>query len=112
MKLFFFLTCLLSFNTVSAEVTHEHVDTMLNQMVREHVISAEEANKARARMRTMSPEQWKQINAKGAEVAARSPASVKPSDNKIEEVQNVDLDGAQFKQIQDDIKKFVPEYRD
>lgn len=103
---------LLSFLPLAvAEVSPGHVESMLQQMVRENVISAEEAEKAKIRMRTMNPKQWAQINQQAASIAARSPASV-PSSNTIEEVRNINLDGAQFKQIQEDIKKIVPEYRD
>lgn len=98
--------------TVKAEVAPEHVESMLDQMVRENVISPVEAEKAKMRMKTMSPQQWTQINQKAAVVAQRMPASTTPSQNKIEEVQGIDLDGAQFKQIQDEVKKVMPEYRD
>ncbi len=102
------LTILVSFQ-LRAEVSHEHVDSMIDQMVTNNVISKIEADKAKVRMRTMSSEQWAQINTKAEAIAARSPASVSTaSDNKIEEVQAVDLDSKQFQQIQSDMKKFVP----
>lgn len=110
MKWLLSLTILISFE-LKAEVSHEHVDQMIDQMVSKNVISAAEADKAKARMRSMSPDQWSQINAEAAKVAARSPASVKPSENKIEEVHGIDLDSAQFKQIQSDIGKIVPQYK-
>lgn len=98
---------------VKAEVTHEHVDTMIDQMVRENVISRTEADKAKVRMRSMSPKQWGQINNQAEKIAARSPASAQTvSENKIEEVKGIDLDSAQFKQIQSDIGKIVPQHRD
>jgi uncharacterized protein YhdP len=103
----------LSFVTTAfAEVSPEHVESMLAQMVRENVISAPEAEKARLRMKNLSADQWKDINKKAADVAARSPASLTPSENKIEEVHSVDLDGKQFKEIQNEMKKIVPEFRD
>jgi hypothetical protein len=109
---FFLALFILSFLPLAmAEVSPGHVESMLEQMVRENVISAKEAEKAKIRMRTMNPKQWAQINEKAAAIAARSPASV-PTSNNIEEVRNINLDGAQFQQIQDDIKKIVPEYRD
>lgn len=103
---------LFSSATLKADVAPEHVESMLQQMVRENVISAEEAEKARIRMKTMSPDQWSAINKKAAVVAARTPASVTPSQNKIEEVHDIDLDGAQFKAIQNEMKKIMPEYKD
>lgn len=98
--------------SVKAEVSHEHVESMLDQMVRENVISPAEAEKAKLRMKGMTPQQWTDINKKAAVVAQRSPASLQPSNNKIEEVQGIDLDGAQFKEIQNEVKKIMPEYRD
>lgn len=112
MKLVTILFVLTFSSFLRAEVSPAHVASMLQQMVRENVISAEEAEKARIRMLAMNKEQWKAINDQAQKVAvARGPASLQPSENKIEEVHNIDLDGAQFKQIQDDIKKIVPEYQ-
>ena len=111
MKWLLTFSLLVGFSTVKADVSPEHVDDMLGQMVRENVISAEEAQKARVRMRSMSSDQWAAINKQAATVAARTPASVS-SQNKIEEVKGIDLDGAQFKQIQDEVKKIVPQYKD
>ena len=95
-----------------ADVAPEDVDAMLQQMVRENVISAQEAEKAKIRMKSMNSDQWSSINKQAATVAARTPASVTPSQNKIEEVQGIDLDGAQFKAIQNEVKKIVPQYQD
>lgn len=95
-----------------AEVSHEHVSQMIDQMVEKNVISKVEAEKAKLRMQSMSPEQWSQINQQAGKIAARSPASVVPSQNRIEEVKGIDLDSAQFKQIQDDISKIVPQHKD
>lgn len=102
----------MSMSLAQAEVSHDHVESMLKQMVRENVISAQEAEKAKLRMKSMTPEQWTAINAQAAKVAARSPASVTPSNNKIEEVHGIDLDGAQFKAIQSEVRKIVPQYKD
>lgn len=97
---------------VKAEVAPQHVVSMLEQMVRENVISATEAEKAKIRLKSMSSSQWQAINEKAKLVAARMPASENtPSMNKIEEVNNIDLDGAQFKEIQNEVKRIMPEYR-
>jgi hypothetical protein len=95
-----------------AEVSPEHVESMLQQMVRENVISEVEAQKVKMRMKSIGPQQWSDINKQASSIAARSPASVTPSNNRIEEVNSIDLDGAQFKEIQKEMKKIVPEYRD
>lgn len=97
--------------SVQAEVAPGHVENMLDQMVKENVISATEAEKAKIRLKTMSPEQWKEVNKKAAVLAARMPASVEPSANRIEEVRGIDLDGAQFKEIQNEVKKIMPQYK-
>lgn len=106
LPVFLFITV----SQVKAEVTPAHVESMLQQMVRENVISATEAEKAKIRMKAMSPAQWKDINKQAAKVASRTPASVTPSGNKIEEVHGIDLDGAQFKAIQNEVKKIMPQY--
>ena len=112
MKWLFTLSILMSVSFVQAEVAPDQVESMLQQMVRENVISAQEAEKAKIRMKSMTPEQWSAINTQAAKVAARSPASVTPSQNKIEEVHGIDLDGAQFKAIQSEARKIVPQYKD
>lgn len=112
MKWLLTLSFLMSMSLAQAEVSHDHVESMLKQMVRENVISAQEAEKAKLRMKSMTPEQWTAINSQAAKVAARSPASVTPSNNKIEEVHGIDLDGAQFKAIQNEVRKIVPQYKD
>jgi len=110
MKLLFGFIVLALSSPILAEVSHGEVESMLNQMVKENVISATEAEKAKLKMKHISPDQWKQINNQAHEVAARSPASV-PSSNNIQEIHKVDLDGEQFKQIQQDIKRIIPESR-
>ncbi len=96
--------------SVQAEVSTENVSSMIDQMVTKGVISKDEADKAKLRMKGMSNEQWSAINAQAAKIAARSPASANvESHNKIEEVHGIDLDSAQFKQIQNDIGKIVPQ---
>lgn len=110
MKFAFAMLLFLSLSAIHAEVSREHVEDMLKQMVRENVISADEAEKAKIKMQAMSPDQWAKINSKADGIASRMPAST-PSGNKIEEVQNIDLNGAQFKQIQEDMKKIMPESR-
>lgn len=102
-----------TFSSVQADVSPEHVADMLSQMVRENVISKEEAEKAKSRLGAMTPEQWKKVNEQAANYAARTPASANPqSSNKIESVQGVDLDGEQFRQIQNDMRKIAPSYND
>ena len=112
MKWLFSFTLLFSLQ-LKAEVSPEEVKIMIDQMVEKNVISKSEAEKAKARMLSMSPEQWGKINQQAEKIAARSPASAnQESQNKIEEVQGLDLDSAQFKQIQSDMGKIVPEYKD
>ena len=106
---FLFGLILMSFSLpLLAEVSHSEVQKMLDQMVKENVISATEAEKAKIKMQNISPSQWSDINKQANEVAARSPASV-PSSNNIKEVNNIDLDGEQFKQIQKDIERIIPQ---
>lgn len=113
MKKLFSIILLTSSLYSFADVSPQHVDDMLKQMVAEKVISADEAERAKVRLKGLSPEQWKQIKTAGEQAAARSPASAAvASENKIQEVQGMDLDGAQFKQIQNDLRKIVPQAQD
>ncbi len=108
-----FSLLVMNINFATADVSPEHVVDMLSQMVRENVISKEEAEKAKARLGAMNPEQWKKINEQAASYASRMPASVNAqSSNKIENVHGVDLDGEQFRQIQNDMRKIAPSYND
>lgn len=108
MKWLYSVLILMSFQ-VRAEVSPEHVNSMIDQMVKNNVISEGEAKKAKIKLNTMSPEQWTQINEKAATIASRSPASAETvSNNTIEEVHGIDLEGKQFQQIQKDIQKFMP----
>ena len=96
-----------------ADVDPSQVESMLKQMVAESVISADEAGRASARLKALSPDQWKAINQKATAVAARTPASANgTSNNNIQEVNGIDLDGAQFKQIQNDLRLIVPQAQD
>jgi membrane peptidoglycan carboxypeptidase len=114
MKYFAFISLgLLISQGLRSEVSPAHVSSMLDQMVEQKVISKAEAEKAKARMMNLSSEQWTAINKQAEGIAKRSPASANvQSENKIEEVKGIDLDSAQFKQIQNDIGKIVPEYKD
>jgi hypothetical protein len=96
-----------------ADVSPDNVDTMIDQMVIKNVISRVEAEKAKIRMRSMSKEQWAQINTEAAKHAARSPASAKTeSSNNIEEVHGIDLNSSQFQMIQKDLGKILPQSND
>ena len=101
MKYFFVLIFL--FSNAWAEVSKDEVDSMIDQMVKSNAISAQEAQKARIRLKNLSPEQWSELNVEAKAFAGRSPASLPAASQKI------DLDNAQLKQIEEDIKKFVPQ---
>jgi metal-sulfur cluster biosynthetic enzyme len=105
------LICMFVFSAAKADVTAGQVEDMLAQMVNENIISAKEAEKAKIKLKAMSPQQWKQINQEAKAIAARSPASVVPVNNSLKDASAIDLDGAQFKQIQDDMKRIVPAYQ-
>lgn len=109
MKWFIIFSFVFAMSFAEANVSTEEVDKMLQQMVSENVISAEEAEKSKIKMKSMTPEQWAQLNQKAHTVAvARGPASV-DSTQSIAEVKYIDVEGGQFKAIQDDIKKIMPD---
>lgn len=112
MKWLLSLSLFLCFQAI-ADVSQDHVKSMIDQMVEKNVISKADAEKAKARMMNLSPAQWSQINTEAEKIAARAPASASvESQNKIEEVHGIDLDSAQFQQIQSDIGKIVPQSKD
>lgn len=99
MKFIFTTIFVLSISSAIAEVSKENVETMLNQMVKDEVISGKEAEKARIRLHSMNSKDWKNMNVDASKLASRAPASVR---------ETPDLHSAQFKQIQDDVIKLVP----
>lgn len=107
MKWFFSLALLFSLSVAQAQVSQDQVGEMLDQMVQQNMISAEEAFKAKLRMKNMNNQEWTKMNTQAAALAAsRGPASVRP----IEEASGSDLDGQQFQQIKEDIRKIMPSY--
>ena len=95
--LIFFL--LLSSTAFAAEVSRQEASSMIDEMVKSNMISAEEAAKAKARLQTMSASEWSGINSeaekKVAESEGRAPASV-------------DLADEQFQAIENDLKVIAP----
>lgn len=98
---------ILSFSA-SAQVSEKEVGEMLEQMVKENVISKEEAQKAKVRMVAMSTADWKQVNDQASAMAARNPASTGTG---AEATSIGDLDEAQLDAIQNDLEKIAPHYR-
>jgi len=94
-----------------AQASQEQVEQMLSQMVKENVISAQEAEKAKIKMNSMNSQEWSSLNQKASDIASsssRAPASV-DGVQAIKQFKSKDLDKAQFKQIEDDIKKMSPD---
>ena len=112
MRFFLVFTLFFSLSITHAEVSPGHVESMLQQMVRENVISAPEAERVKRRLKALGPEKWSAVNSKFSELTNRSPASAILSNNKIEEVHGVDLEGAQFNGIQNEVRKIIPDYHD
>lgn len=93
---FFVLFSLPSF----AEVSRERVETILDQMVRENIISPAEAEKAKLRMKNMKSDQWSNLTSEATTLANRLPASVGTISK--------DLDRAQFQAITNEAKRILP----
>lgn len=104
MKFILLASLIFSSYIAHAEADKSNVAAMLDEMVKNRVISAEEAAKAKVRMETMSSTAWSDLNSKAEAQASRMPASVDATNSK-------DVDGAQLQQISDDMKKMVPEQR-
>lgn len=102
MKYLLAVFLLFNFSAAFATVDPSNVEGMLDQMVADKVISPEEAEKAKIKMRNMNPAQWsaltKKAEAQLQQGASRGPASVGSSD----------LHGAQLDQIESDMKAMLP----
>lgn len=109
MKWFYTLSLILFVSNASADVSQDEVTGMLDKMVREGTISAQEAEKAKIKMKSMNGNEWSALNSQAEKVAAsRGPASISAAEP-IKESKTADLDKAQLHQIEDDIKKIIPE---
>lgn len=93
MKILFTLFLFLSFSA-SAEVSRTEVEGMIDEMVRSNMISAEEAQKAKLRVRAPTQRE-----------VSRMPASVSnpvPSKKELSQIQ--------FEAIENDLKALAPDY--
>ena len=108
--LILFALTLFTTHTFSQTAVQQKVSEMLDQMVKNKMITQAEADKAKLKMMKMSPEQWAALN-KEAEAKAqaemqsqqtRGPASVGNDEGPG------DIEGAQLEQIQSDMDKMLP----
>jgi hypothetical protein len=99
MKYFLIFTAVVSLTQAMATTEKSRVEATLDQMVREKVISAQEAEKAKMKMKAMNEDEWNKLNETAVTAASRMPASVQGRE---------DLEGAQLMQIQDDMKRMIP----
>ncbi len=103
----FLILLTLMFSTAAvAEVSREQASGIIDEMVSTRVISAEEGEKAKARLSTMNSSDWSTLNKEAEEKASRMPASVPESDESV----NVDLSQEQFRAIQNDLAVIAPHY--
>lgn len=98
----FALALLLLSSTTFAEVTREEASLMIDKMVKSNMISAEEAQKAKDRLKTMNTTEWSKLNKEAEAKAARMPASVP-------EQKDVDLSREQMSAIESDLKTLAPQ---
>lgn len=98
------LFALLVFSTSAmAEVSRDEAAKVIDNMVKQNLISAEEAEKAKARLRNMSSTEWASINKTAEEKAARMPASINVGDPS-----SADLSEEQLSAIENDLKAITP----
>lgn len=101
---FILILSFFSFSIAQAQVGAEHVDTMIQQMIEKNLLKPSEAEAAKAQLKAITPEQWKQINGYAQDLMKKAPASQKgKSQNNIEEIHGLDLDSPEFKKMQQDI---------
>lgn len=100
MKFFIALTIIFSASYVHAET--QSVDGVIEKMVKENIISESEAVK----LKRKSP--WVKYDKAVLKAASRSPASVTEESHKtIEEVPTKDLEVAQFRAIQHEMRRIL-----
>tara|TARA_Y100000296_G_C5065358_1_gene202048 strand:- start:103 stop:453 length:351 start_codon:yes stop_codon:yes gene_type:complete len=87
-------------------IDESDVSQMLNQFGQKGIISKEELIKAQEKLKNISPDKWKKINA-----YANSQMDAKgrtPSSNNIDEAAaNIDTNSAEFKNTMEDLKKIM-----
>jgi hypothetical protein len=102
MKGLLFLLTLLSFS-INARIPSEKLDFMIDQMVKDNVISKSEADKVKLKHKLS------QANNQSLDfLGSRLPASDMAPNLPITEMNDLDLDQAQFKNIELETKKLNP----
>ncbi len=102
----FLIIFTLLFSTAAlAEVSRDEARGIIDEMVSTQVISAEEGAKAKERLGKMNPSEWTALNQDAEIKAARMPASVPETEEKI------DLSKEQFQTIQNDLAVIAPHYK-
>lgn len=101
MKFLIILIALSNVGLVHAEVGNTDVDGSIEKMVKENVISESVAK----RIRRNSP--WTALDKNAVKIAARGPASVQEEGHAIAEVHAKDLEVAQFRAIQHEMKRIM-----
>ncbi len=92
-----------------AEVSRDEASGIIDEMVSTQVISAEEGEKAKVRLRAMNPSEWTALNQDAEVKAARMPASVEESAESSSGT--ADLSNQQFQTIQNDLAVIAPHYK-
>ena len=104
----FLLILFLMFSaTAFADVTRDEARAIIDEMVTKQMISAEEAEKAKARLGSMSANDWKDLNKDAEGMASRMPASELKIENNSEAT---DLSQEQFQAIHNDLAVIAPHY--
>ncbi|MES2526146.1 MAG: hypothetical protein V4598_03640 [Bdellovibrionota bacterium] len=107
MRFLIILTFLFS-TTAFAEVSRDEASGIIDEMVSKQMISAEEGEKAKIRLRSMNPSEWTALNQDAEVKAARMPASVPESGEAASG--SSDLSQEQFQTIQNDLAVIAPHY--
>lgn len=96
---------ILSFNINAEDVSRGHVEQMLNSMVAQGIIPASEAESAREKLKTISPEEWSKINLQAQLMAEKYQAQNPQVDLSAKSAaNNIDFDGEMFKEVQKEIQ--------
>jgi polyhydroxyalkanoate synthesis regulator phasin len=98
---------LLIFNTATTFAIDEtDVSKMLDQFGQKGIISKEELMKAQQKLKKMSPEKWKQINAYTE--SQMNEKGRTPSSNNVDEAEaKINTDSKEFKKTMSDLEKIM-----
>jgi polyhydroxyalkanoate synthesis regulator phasin len=105
------LAVVLSTQVLSFNVSREDTSKMIDSMVKQGVLSPQQADMAKKEMSGLSDQQWQEVQKKGAAFAAqmKKKNQANPTVNlgAGSAAQNIDFDSPEFKKIQQQMSEIL-----